>query len=233
MTPSIPPPTPQRAAVLDALVDRIDAFVLGHPVRVAIDGPDAAGKTTLADEVAARLEARGRTLIRASVDDFARPSVDRHRRGRESAEGYYRDAFDTAALVARLLVPLGPGGDRRYVTRSHDVATDKPDDGPSRTAPDDAVLIVDGVFLGRPELVARWDLRFFVRITPGETLRRALARDVPSLGQAAEVEARYLARYLPAQAAYLAADRPAETADAVMDNEDPARPRLLAPGDAG
>jgi uridine kinase len=39
-----------------------------HPTRVAIDGVDAAGKTTLDDELAEVLRERGRGVIRASID---------------------------------------------------------------------------------------------------------------------------------------------------------------------
>jgi hypothetical protein len=35
----------------------------GHPVRVAVDGVDAAGKTSLADELVGPLAARGRTVL--------------------------------------------------------------------------------------------------------------------------------------------------------------------------
>ena len=219
---------PDRAALLDLLAGRIEALQPGHPVRVAIDGPDAAGKTTLADELARRLAARGRPVIRVSADAFTRPRAERYRRGRDSAEGYYADGFDHEAMVRRLLAPLGPGGDRRYLAGIIDVASDAPLEEHARTAPVDAVLVVDGVFLGRAELAGAWDLRAFVSVTPGESLHRALTRDVPGLGSAAEVEARYRARYLPAQAAYLAADRPDETADVVVDNEDPAHPVLRA-----
>jgi uridine kinase len=52
-----------------------------HPLRVALDGPDAAGKTTLADELAARLVPGDRDVIRASIDGFHRPRLERRRRG--------------------------------------------------------------------------------------------------------------------------------------------------------
>jgi uridine kinase len=54
---------------------------------VAIDGPDTAGKTTLADELADALLGRGREVVRASIDDFLRPRDERHRRGPDSPEG--------------------------------------------------------------------------------------------------------------------------------------------------
>lgn len=88
------PPTPERQAVLDAVVDAIDSLALDHPVRVAFDGPDAAGKTRLARELAADLETRGRTVIHATADDLARPSRDRYKQGRDSASGYVALGFD-------------------------------------------------------------------------------------------------------------------------------------------
>jgi uridine kinase len=222
--------TPERDAVLAAVVARIESLDPGHPVRVAIDGPDAAGKSTLADELAGRLAAAGRPVIRASADDFARPRADRHRRGRRSPDGYRLDGLDLAALRAALLDPLGPGGDRRYRTRSFDLDADRPVREAARPAPPNAVLLVDGVFLGRRELAGEWDLRVFVTVPPEVTLRRALDRDVPRLGTAAEVEALYRARYLPAQATYLERDRPLETADLVLDHADPDHPALRARG---
>ena len=41
----------ERSVVLDELAKRITQIQLDHPVRVAIDGVDAAGKTILADEL--------------------------------------------------------------------------------------------------------------------------------------------------------------------------------------
>src|SRR5687767_15401879 len=105
-----------RNEVLGYLADRIADRHASHPLRVAIDGVSAAGKTTLADELAPFVEARGRRVVRVMADDFGRPAPDRYVRGHESAEGYYRDAFDYDSLKALLLEPLGPGGSRRIKT---------------------------------------------------------------------------------------------------------------------
>ena len=48
----------------------------------------------------------------------------RHRQGRESAIGYYEDAYDFGALARELLEPLGPAGNRRYRTSVIDLGTD-------------------------------------------------------------------------------------------------------------
>jgi uridine kinase len=219
-----------RAAVLDELVARILAVRVPHPVRVAIDGPDAAGKTTLARELAVRIRAAGRPVLRASGDDFAHPAAVRHRRGRDDPDGYRLDTLDEDALREALLVPLGPGGDRRCRTRAWDLAADRPVRARARLAPAATVLLVDGVFLGGPRLRGLWELRAWVAVSPETVLRRALVRDVPRLGSRAEVERRYRQRYLPAQAAYAALDRAAATADVVVHNDDPQDAWLEVPG---
>ncbi len=63
-------------------------------VIVAIDGPDAAGKTTLADTLAQQV---ARPALRVSIDDWHNPREVRLRRGDESPVGYYMDSFDYEA----------------------------------------------------------------------------------------------------------------------------------------
>src|SRR5262245_8885700 len=83
-----------RDEMLDQLANRLMALQVQHPVRVAVDGVDASGKTTLADELATLLIKRGRPVIRASVDGFHQSRAERHRQGANSPEGYYADSFD-------------------------------------------------------------------------------------------------------------------------------------------
>jgi uridine kinase len=220
-------PSPTRLALLARLADLVAALRRPHPVRVAIDGVDAAGKTTLADELAAVLAARGRPVVRACVDGFGRPRADRYRRGERSAEGYWLDAFDYPALRANLLEPLGPGGSRRHRTATFDVRTDQPRSSPPRVAPPDAVLVFDGVFLLRPQLNDAWDLRVFLEVGFQETLRRAVQRDRALFGSAQATRERYQQRYIPGQRHYLASVQPQRIADVVIDNHDPATPKLI------
>ncbi|MGH3497945.1 MAG: hypothetical protein ACRDP1_10830 [Nocardioidaceae bacterium] len=129
---------------------------------MGIDGPPAAGKTTLADELAVVLRAQGRDVIRATIEGFLFPWAQRYRRGEYSAEGCYFDTHDYDALNRGLLDPLGPGGDLRFQAAVYDRTADTALSPPVTTAPADAVLVFDGVFLMRPELIDRWDLRIFV-----------------------------------------------------------------------
>ena len=215
-----------RAQVVDELAALIAAIKLPHPVRAAIDGIDAAGKTTLADELAAPIQARGRPVIRASIDGFHRPRAARYKRGADSPEGYYRDSFDYAALRAALLDPLGPHGNRAYRRAVFDYRTDAPVREPLRIAPADAVLLFDGVFLFRPELNDCWDYRIFVAVDFEVAIARAVARD-RARGADETIAARYRTRYAPGQRIYLQAVRPQERADVVVENDDPAHPKLV------
>jgi len=63
----------ERSALLEVLVERIALLIRPHPIRVAIDGVDGVGKTTLANELVDPLRRRGLLVIRASIDGFHNP----------------------------------------------------------------------------------------------------------------------------------------------------------------
>ena len=216
----------RRDLMIRALAEAIDAVAVSRPLRVAVDGPDAAGKTTLGDEVAVALQVIGREVVRASVNGFHRPRAERYAKGAGSPAGYFDDSFDHAALLRVLLDPFGPEGTRRYRTRVFDFETDRPVDEAERVAGERTVLIVDGVFLLRRELNDAWDYRVFVAATVDETLRRAVERDAALPGHADAVRERYRERYIPAQELYLDTVRPLELADVIVDNADPANPAV-------
>ncbi len=202
---------------------------LGQGVlRVAIDGIDAAGKTTLADELAELLERTDRPVLRASIDGFHHPASVRHLRSEEQpAHSYYEDSFDCRTLRSLLLDPLGPGGDHIVRTRVFDFRTDLPiKEAPTRVQPG-TVLLFDGVFLLRPELEGCWDLSVFVQVDPAISLQRASKRDVGLFGASDATEQRYRERYLPGQELYMSLVRPDQRAHVLIDKNDPTTPRLL------
>lgn len=213
-----------RDELLGHLAEAVGAVAVAHPTRVAFDGPPAAGKTTLADELAVILRAQGRQVIRASVESFLRPRDERYRRGEYSADACYHDSFDYDALHRVLLDPLGPSGDRRFQQAVYDNRTDSAVSGPVTRAPVDAVLLFEGVFLMRPELLHQWDFRIFVSTAFEVTLERARTRDLALYGSAANVERRFRERYKPSQQHYFVTVRPTEYADIVVSNDEPDRP---------
>ena len=178
----------------------------------------------LADELAIALRGRGREVIRASVEGFLRPRIERYRRGPESARGCYEDSFDYDRLLAELLRPLGESGSRLYRREIYDRNTDLLLDAEQMEASADAILLFDGVFLLRPELVDAWDFRVFITVASEEIIRRARIRDAEVYGSPDDAERRFRARYLPSQRHYRGMVRPAELADVVLENDDPSQP---------
>ena len=106
-----------RDELLRRLAEAVGFVTVDHPVRVAVDGPPAAGKTTLADELTVVLRARGRDVIRATIDDFLFPRAQRYPRGEYSAEGCYFDTHDYDALTRVLLGVALPAGAAAASTR--------------------------------------------------------------------------------------------------------------------
>lgn len=217
-----------RDELLSHLAAEVGSVTVAHPMRVAIDGPPAAGKTTLADELAVVLRAQGRDVIRASIESFLLPRSQRYRRGVYSGEGCYYDSFDYDVLQRVLLDPLGPSGDRRFQRAVYDKDADAAQASPVTTASADAVLLFEGVFLLRPELIDLWDLRIFVSVAFEETLDRARTRDLALYGSPREVERRFLDRYRPSQQLYFDTARPTEHADIIVKNDEPQQPTWTA-----
>jgi uridine kinase len=222
-----------------ALIHPIAEYLLRRKtspsLMVALDGVDAAGKTTLADSLGGELERRGQRVIRASIDGFHNPSAIRHARGNFSPEGYFFDSFNYAALKESLLVPLGKGGNGKYRVNVFNFRSDAAAEAETLQAPGDFILLFDGVFLFRPELRGYWDVKIFVEVSFEESLRRALRRDRPLFRDIREIEERYTRRYIPGQKLYLDQGHPEAMADLVVHNEDYLRPilEIIRIGDDG
>jgi uridine kinase len=195
-----------------------------RPLLVAIDGKDAAGKTMITHELNTLLLERREQVITASVDGFHNPKEIRYRMGEDSPEGYYRDSFNYDLLRENLLEPLGPLGNRLIRVQMFNHHLDEPMIGPDIIAPDNTVLLVEGIFLLRPELINYWDLKIYLDVSDGEVLKRALVRDN---WEPKETWRRYMTRYLPGQNLYHTEANPLAQADIIINNNDPGKPQIL------
>ena len=212
---------PGREQLLNWVAETIQSLSPCGRLLVAIEGIDAAGKTTFADALAPVLQDIGRHPVRAGIDGFHNPRHVRYRRGRLSPEGYYRDSFNLSTLKETLLTPFKQG--RVFRTQTYDYREDRPYLSPLFDADPDAVLLFDGVFLCHPELASLWDLRVLLDVGYEECLRRAVSRDP---GEEDEIRRQYNARYFPGQRLYINEAQPRVYADIVIDNNDPSNPRL-------
>ena len=227
----VPPPTASRRAVIDQVADLVVSVRPGR-VRVCIDGFTAAGKTTFSVELAEAVRRRGRSTLRASLDDFKHPwrhAID-HGYDRISGEGYYRNAPDFESARDLLLAPAGVAGSGGVVLCAHDPLTGEDHRGVVAQADADAVLVVDSVFAMRPEYDEYWDLRIWLDVPPDLSLARGVARDTEMEGSAEAAEALHRDRYHAAEQIYVAEVDPVTRADVVIDNSDVLAPIILRGG---
>lgn len=165
---------------------------------MAVDGRGGAGKSTLARMLADGWP--GATVV--EMDDFHRPTAERQPR-----PGRHGGNYDRERLVKELLEPVSagrPGSYRRY---------DWDDDRLAEwhEVPADGVVIVEGVYSSSEMLAPYFDLRLWVDCPYDVRLARGLARD----GE--EMRNRWVQEWMPAEDAYVAAERPDERAELVLD----------------
>lgn len=216
------------------LVDLLSMMVAVHPGEravIAVDGPDGVGKTRLVGELLALApHVAGRAVHAVSVDGFHHPHAVRHARG-STGETFYADSYDYEALRNKVLRPFRAGAE--IVPAVHDVDTDRPVHPNPVELPEDALLLVEGIFLRRPELFQEWDATCLVTAPLRVTLARDNARlsergaagdgDIdPDPGHPAN------ARYVEGQRLYRLQSR-TWAPTWIVDNTDLSRPELLVP----
>ena len=190
---------------------------------IAVDGLDGAGKTRFADALAAQLGIGHRAVFRASIDDFHWPRARRYARGRDSAEGFYRDSFDYETFKRVLIEPFRTGWIGSFVLKAFDLKRDAPFEPVWSSGPKDAILVVDGIFLNRPELKGLWNYSIWLDVEPGTAAGRVVARDA----EAFEHDMANPERYAGGQQLYLAEANPRAAASAIIDNNDFDHPKRI------
>jgi uridine kinase len=220
-------PTNPATTLLRELRDEVRQNNRRGRVMIAVDGIDGAGKTTFADALAEVFAEDGTAVLRASIDDFHRPRAERYERGRRSPEGYYRDSYDYATFRRVLIDPFREGGQTGGTTgfqlAAFDLARDAPVESTWTTAPKDAVLIVDGIFLHRPELRRLWNWSVWLDVPIDVASQRLALRD----GSDPNPSAPSNARYRDGQEIYLKEAEPRAQASAIIDNTDLAHPHRV------
>jgi uridine kinase len=216
-----------RHAVLNDLAERVVALRPGERVAVAVDGFDGAGKTVLADQLAEVIGALDGApdLLRVSIDGFHRPRAQRIARGR-GPETFYEDSYDYDAFRRVVVEPFRRG--EPVIPAVNDVDADEPVRPHPVAVRPDTVLLVDGIFLQRPELADVWDAAVWVDVPFTVSVPRGNARFGDGHDPDPEAEPNH--RYVGGQRLYLAAADPRSRATWVLDNTDLERPVLVAGG---
>jgi len=183
-----------------ALSARIDRLLTERErAVVAIDGPCAAGKTTLA---AALRQAFGAAVI--PMDDFfLRPEQRTPARYAEAGGN-----VDRERILAEVLEPLRAG--RAVSYRPFDCGR-MCFGAPVAVAPA-RLTVLEGSYSLHPALAPYYDLAVFLRISPEEQRKRLLARE------GANAEA-FFSRWIPLEERYFALFRPETRADLVLESK--------------
>ena len=217
----------ERAILLKELADTLLSQKKDHPLRVGIDGVDASGKTTLANELKDELKNSDVQVICIFIDGFHNSKKIRYRKGRNSPLGYYMDTTNYKAVVDEVLSPLGPNGNGKYKTAIFDFFENKSVGILYKKADPRSILIMEGVFLFRPDLISYWDFKIFLDVDFRITRKRAEQRDGYYLGSKQNIIERYAKRYIPGQKLYFKEVHPKEKADIIIDNSDFRNPHIV------
>ncbi len=212
-----------RQKILRQVADTILKLPMIQVIRIGIDGVDGAGKTIFGDELARLLEMSDKSIIRASVDSFHNPKLERYRLGQGSPEGFFYNSYNYSRLKEVLLDPLSPGGTGRYHTAIFDHRSDSPVISPEKQAIPGSFLIFDGIFLHRPELRKYWDFSVFLDVGFDISIPRCAQREEGS----PDPQASENRRYVEGQKIYLRECDPKKHATIIINNEDLASPYIV------
>lgn len=213
-----------RKEILNKIARHLESFKADQVILVAIDGIDASGKTSFADDLKELISER--PVLRLSLDYFHFPKEQRYKRGYLSPEGYYFDAFDYPYLMDFVLKPLIEG-QLTIPTKHFDYRSEKVLRDDLTTISENTIVLFDGVFLMREQLSPFWDYSIFLDITFDEAMNRGLKRDIHYFKDQKQLVEKYNKRYLPAQSMYLSDVKPKELVNMVIDHNDFKNPRII------
>lgn len=209
----------------EKLYEELSSIILNadseSPYLVAINGKDASGKTIMADSLAEYIKrATNREVIRISVDDFMNDRSVRYTSSESQGRGCYDYTFNFDAFKKYVLLPLQNNGSMTYKTKIFDHATDVPDISEDCVAASDSIVIVDGVFIFRNDLKDYWSLKILLDTNDEIVIERGAKRDQKRLGSYEVARQKYIDRYIASQKIYYSEEKPEESVDIVVDNND-------------
>lgn len=215
--------TDARKAVLIRLLDLLEARLPARPALVALDGFDGVGKTHMAHELRqlSHHPPGRRPILNVSIDGFHQPRHIRYRHG-QGPESFYRDSYDYQGFLGAVVEPLH---NREPITPAlWDVDQDHPVTPVPVPVPDDGIVLVDGMFLHRPELVDLWDASIWLRVPFHVSVPRGNMRFAGDHDPDPEASSNH--RYVGGQRLYLAEADPETHCTWIIDNTNLNSPTL-------
>ncbi len=208
------------ARILNDVLERKSHEV---PFVVGINGIDGSGKTSIASKFAGFLEDQARSVQVLHIDDFHNPKAIRYAGDKPEPAKYFHQSFNLQALIDEVFVPLKTRKQLQKTLSLLDLETDQFDLERTYSIIPETIVVFEGVFLFRPELLPFLDYKVLVDIPFEESKKRAVLRS-PHLTEADL--ASYDRKYIPAQRQYFEDCRPHEVVDLVIDNMDFKFPKI-------
>jgi uridine kinase len=157
---------PLRRDVLEALAEEI-LHNYGHGrVIVALDSEDTAAADAFGADLVEVLKKRGHSAFAARLTDFVAARDKREAWGAPSAESIYGTTYDLSVLRRVLVDPFRMGGSTGFVAAAYDRARERQIQAKWLTAPEDAILVISGEYLQRPELRGLWNFTAWLESAP-------------------------------------------------------------------
>lgn len=183
---------------------------------VALSGIDGSGKTHLAAELDARLQRCGIRTAVIGVDPWQ--TAKSHRiQSHDGGRTFYERAIRWGELFDTLIDPLVQmrSIDRVFEARRNDNDLLYPKHYRFENV---EVVLLEGIFLFRRQLIARYDLTVWVDCGFDAALARAKTRNQEGL-PLEKIEREYREIYFPAQRLHFQLDGPRDAADLILPNE--------------
>ena len=179
---------------------------------IGIDGLGGSGKTMYAYKLQQQLE--GSVILH--LDDFVHKKEVRYNENYEEWYCYYHLQWRYDYLIQKLLLPLKSGLDVNETIEVYNRETDsyilREIEIPAGTT-----VIVEGVFLQRPELRPYFETVIYLELDQETRLQRITDRDI-YMGNKKEIALKYNQRYFPAEEKYIEQCNPLALAD-IVENE--------------
>ncbi len=198
------------------------------PVLVAVNGIEGTGKTTLTEKLCDYLQSQYVNAIHVTIDGFHNPKAVRYAKGRDSALGYYHDAYNENAFVEHVL-EASQSDCPHYVPAIHDLDSDEKLSLEPIFLQRDTVILTDGAYLFKNVYRPHWDLKIYLKTSFEIAQKRGIERDKLVLGGYESTKEKYLNRYHRASTIYIQENDPEACSDILIDNSDFQDLKVLKP----
>jgi uridine kinase len=184
-------------------------------VLVGISGIDASGKGYVTEKLKRSID---QAVAVINVDQWLNIPAVRftNQPGADPGRHFYENAIRFDEMLAMLVLPL-------KLNRSVNITADYAEETAEELRPrqylfnDVAIILLDGIFLFKRQMIHHFDLKIWVECSFENALRRAVSRRQESLSPEETIRA-YEGNYFPAQRVHFQLDQPQITADLIIDN---------------